>query len=269
MKTMFLKAPGLVVLLLLARAGSSAEWNPALGGAGKRHVEWKSPDSQYTVLWDSAAKPDPVYRLAVAKEGGQTNHVQLGSAAYSKESLGIGNLPDRRFAWIGNRFWASETSTGVGILDVERGRFLVNMAVATYVKSPVKDEWLFVRKRPVPRKGTLDVLAYRDTLGMIGLDPAILKPDDPSNEFVDHTRCVQLEGMVLSPLIYVAKNDSVAFFELIQGKSYLAMYRVADLTLLNKEPIQVPTPRGLEVGAIDLHLSSRLEKTVEAQLKLK
>lgn len=240
-----------------------------MGGAGKRHVEWKSPSSKYVIVWDVKAKPIPSYHIAVVKDGSVTNEVQLGESAYSKEHLGIGNLPDRKFAWIGDRFWISEASDGVGILDVERARFLVNIAVATYVKGPKDDQWIFIRKRAVPRRGALDVLAYRDTLGVIGLDPKVSKPDDPSNEFIDHTSCIRLDGMVLSPLVYVAKNESVAFFELIHGNAYLLMYRVSDLTLLVKEPVKVSTPRGLEYGGIDLQLISRLKKAVEAQLSSK
>lgn len=139
--------------------------------------------------------------------------------------LGLSNLPEREFRWIGERYCVTTISYGFGILDTEEAKWVDNIDVTcTYGKS----RRMIVYILPCPYGRLAPPPHYVHTIGTYHFD---------SKNNLTH-KTFPLEGRVVTPLFRSSHGSEIAFIQRSRsGKKELVVFDTWEGKVLAKKPL--------------------------------
>ena len=177
-----------------------------------------------------------------------------------REHMGHGWFPDAKYKWLNERFLIFYHESGVGVLNLDKARFLINNSFASLTRHPSEDKWVFVRYRGEYRHGGWDSKDSKDEFGLIELTNDVLKPDNPSTSFLDHCRWVTLDGLIVSPPMWVKDGAEIVFLQWINKKTYFCFHDGKSFKETKRTEVQVKVPdKILQSPALLDDLKSKVE----------
>jgi hypothetical protein len=241
--------------LALDTAPNLPGWSPPLDSTGSSN--WICPtDSLLSIeLGFTQTSNGPIYTLQEADHGHVRDIANIDSTLMA-DYLGFGNLGQRAYKWVGKRLFLSVCNEGIGVLDLDRARFVYNNTCVDFVPL-ARYRFLVLATRAIPRHGSFNYQAYRDTIQLV--DPAHLHLDDPSLNPTHHVaHSLKLPGLVASRFIPLSKLDRVGAFFVRDGKLQFIEIDTNSLKLVATRPVADPAPDAtlgfLKDGQLDKHL---------------
>jgi hypothetical protein len=249
--------------LALDTAPNLPGWSPPLGDYGNSN--WICPaDPLLSIeLGESQTSNGPLYTLQEVDHGRVRNIANIDSALMA-DYLGFGNLGQRDYKWVGKRLFLSICNSGIGMLDLDRARFVYNNTCVDFVPL-TRDRFLVLATRCIPRHGPFDYQACRDSVYLV--DPAHLHLDDPSLNPTHHVaRALKLSGMIASRFIKLSKPDQVGAFFVHDGKLQFIELNTMTLKIVATKPVVNPVPDAtmafVEEGQLDKSLPNTFPDAV-------
>lgn len=225
---------------------------------------WQSPNKTFTFFIQEKDSESPVFEMFVQRNQEKPIKVKSVESELRREHMGHGWFPGAKYKWLDERFLIFYHDSGVGVLDVDKARFLINNSFASLEKHPTEDKWIFVRYRGEYRHGGWDPKDLKEKLGVLELTNDVLKPENPSTSFLDHCKWTELSSLIVSPPIWTKDGSEIAFLQWINGKTYQCLHNGKTLKENKKMEVQVDVPKEiLESPALVDDLKPKLESLIK------
>ena len=172
---------------------------------GATRDAYVSPSGNVKIDW--AFNQELGYSVAIFKKSGKARDVPFLEPEHRNETLGLSNIPERKFRWMGDRYCITTISSGFGILDTEQAKWVCNIDVVLGY-AQIRNTIAYVAFRPGrgdPKPGDKDTIGVYRFLG---------QGNDRQLEHKVHP----LPGHVISPIFESRYQENVAFILQLPSK---------------------------------------------------